>query len=195
MSPAVTSIPPTPEGEARPTCISCVGELSDAALKCCHCQAHVHLRCSLLPDYQLIRLASTQSSYSCPKCVKSKDLKGDEENYTDEETRIKEIIAKEVSIVDNNNSNLDTTAVEMPNDPTPLTGTVGSPRAAQTGTAQRAICKFYLQKSCKHGRKGDDCNYSHPKLCYSYIKRGDKRGGCKKGSQCSYVHPKLSPCS
>ena len=52
-------------------------------------------------------------------------------------------------------------------------------------------CKFYMQKSCKHGRKGVGCNYSHPKLCYSYIKRGDKKGGCKKGDQCNYAHPKL----
>ena len=31
----------------------------------------------------------------------------------------------------------------------------------------------------------------HPKLCYSYIKHGEKRGGCRKGNQCKYAHPKL----
>ena len=33
--------------------------------------------------------------------------------------------------------------------------------------------------------------FEHPKLCFKYIKHGDRRAGCKEGSNCNYVHPKL----
>ena len=196
MSPALTAIPPTPDGEARPKCIGCMGDLSDSALKCGHCQAHVHLRCSGLPDYLLIRLAVTQSSYSCLICVKLKDMKGDEASYSAELTKINETIAKEISIIDQENNN---DSEESGNNGDEAGSTQRSSQTNQDNsnglqpviTTQRAVCKFYLQKSCKYGRKGDGCSYSHPKLCYSFIKRGDRRGGCKKGNQCAFVHPKL----
>ena len=63
---------------------------------------------------------------------------------------------------------------------------------SQDGQARTTpVCKFYLQKSCKHGKKGEGCKYSHPKLCFNFIRRGNRRGGCRKGEQCTYVHPKL----
>ena len=34
-------------------------------------------------------------------------------------------------------------------------------------------CRYYLQGRCKHGRKGVTCQYSHPKICLRYIKRGE----------------------
>ena len=61
----------------------------------------------------------------------------------------------------------------------------------QTTAKPLPVCKFYLQKGCKHGKKGTGCHFSHPKLCFSFIKRGDKQGGCKKGEKCNYVHPNL----
>ena len=102
MSPAVSSIPPTQDDETRATCSSCVSPVSDLALKCTHCQAYTHLRCSGLPDYQLVRLLVTQSSYSCVSCVKSKDVKDDK--YDQELTRVNETIAKEISIIDQINA-------------------------------------------------------------------------------------------
>ena len=109
MPPAVTAITPANEGEATPTCKACVGPLSDLALKCCHCNGHVHLRCSGLPDYILVRLTVTQSTYSCFMCVKSKDLKADDDKYNTELTKLNEVIAKEVSIIDRTNAEADNT--------------------------------------------------------------------------------------
>ena len=50
-------------------------------------------------------------------------------------------------------------------------------------------CRYYLQGQCKHGRKGVTCQYSHPKICLRYIKKGER--GCNKDKSCKFVHPKL----
>ena len=55
----------------------------------------------------------------------------------------------------------------------------------------KPVCKFFLRQACKHGRKGKDCAFSHPKLCFKYTRHGDRRGGCKKGKNCEFVHPRL----
>ena len=54
-----------------------------------------------------------------------------------------------------------------------------------TNQKKPQICKFYLQKRCKHGVKGGSCSFSHPKLCFNHIK-----GDCDK-TNCEYYHPKL----
>ena len=45
-----------------------------------------------------------------------------------------------------------------------------------------AVCKHYKKGNCKHGRKGINCEYSHPKPCSKLMKHGNKGPrGCKKG--------------
>ena len=100
MAPAVTIIPPASDGEARPICKSCAGELADVALKCTNCKGHIHLRCSGMPEYQLVRLSVSQASYMCWGCVKTKDADNDEEKYNAECTKMREVVAKEISIID-----------------------------------------------------------------------------------------------
>ena len=186
MSPAVTSIPPTTGEDVRPTCRRCIVDLADSALKCGGCQGYVHYKCSGLPEYQLIRLAVSQSSYNCYDCVKAKDLKGDNEKFSLEAEKIKVQIAKENSLAElNRSTNTDTDSTDQNGESN------AENQINPTNANPFPVCKYYLQKSCKYGRKGDGCNYSHPKLCFSYIKRGDRRGGCKKGESCNYVHPKL----
>ena len=38
-------------------------------------------------------------------------------------------------------------------------------------------------------KKGSDCAYPHPPMCFKYIKRGPK--GCAKRTSYNFVHPKL----
>ena len=188
MAPAVVKIPQV-EGEARNSCISCKGELTDSALRCNNCQKYTHLSCSNVPKYMLIRFSITQASYICPSCVKSKDLSGDEEKYSEEATKIAEIIAKESSLVSKAAEQANKSNSEIPDNN--ATGESNGNNIEPTNANPLPVCKYYLQKGCKHGKKGSGCNYSHPKLCFSFIKRGEKSGGCKKGDQCNYVHPKL----
>ena len=189
MAPAVTPIPETPEGEVKPTCISCIGLLSDSASKCVNCQAFVHLSFSGLPNYFLIRLSITQSSYSCKNCVKTKDLKGDEEKLNVESAKILVLIAKEQSIVRQIADDSSLSDVHSNNNQSEQTNQTVTSRNEED--APKPVSKFYLHKACKHGKGGIGCKFEHPKLCFNYIKRGDKRGGCKKGEQCPYTHPKL----
>ena len=50
------------------------------------------------------------------------------------------------------------------------------------------ICKFFLKNSCKHGKKGDNCSFVHPKMCFQWTRMGN----CKDKTKCSiYYHPKL----
>ena len=61
----------------------------------------------------------------------------------------------------------------------------------QNGKNQK-ICKHYQIGKCKHGRKGEGCNFSHPKLCRNFIRLGNrKRGGCVRGDSCRFHHPPL----
>ena len=49
------------------------------------------------------------------------------------------------------------------------------------------VCGFHEKGFCKHGVKGDSCNFLHPKLCFSHINSGK----CKRGDECEYHHPRI----
>ena len=139
MSPAVTPIPPTTGEVARQTCSKCNVDLADSALKCGGCQGYVHYKCSGLPEYQLIRLAVSQSSYNCYDCVKAKDLKGDDEKFSLEVEKIKVQIAKEVSLAElNRSTNNDTDSTEQ-------TGESNAENQINPTNANPfPVCKYYF---------------------------------------------------
>ena len=39
------------------------------------------------------------------------------------------------------------------------------------------ICKFNIKKCCKHGLRGNNCNYPHPAPCKKYIENPECRCG------------------
>ena len=52
------------------------------------------------------------------------------------------------------------------------------------------ICNYYRKGSCRHGRKGIDCKYAHPKPCKKLMQHGNKGPrGCKEGRNCQSLHP------
>ena len=51
------------------------------------------------------------------------------------------------------------------------------------------VCHYYEQRRCKDGRKGLECKFDHPKLCFKFMDKGDE--GCPKKEECTYHHPKL----
>ena len=108
MSLAIVAIVANQEDETVPACLKCLGALSDTALRCKNCLAHIHLRCSDLADYQLIRFAVTQAAYVCANCVKTKDMS--EEKYEEELSKVKAIIAKEGSIIEQTEDDSKTTS-------------------------------------------------------------------------------------
>ena len=200
-------IPASPDGEVHPSCSGCMGPLSDAALKCKHCLSHMHLRCSGLPDHILVRHSVTQASYACAKCVKEKEFGNDNEKFEAELTKVKEIVAKEISIIEQVNREANTSievdhndqvtqvdqnggssAIESDNQNNDNTGDL---EANQRKKTESAICKYYLRRECQHGRVGKECRFQHPKICQMFSRNGDRRGGCKKGRNCRDFHPKV----
>lgn len=207
MARAVATIPQTAAGERKPTCTSCVGELADSALRCNNCKAYIHLRCSGVPVYLLVRFSFTQAVYNCAACVKAKDLGGDEDKFSDETTKIEEIIAKETSIIELAEAEANRSSQELGGDDaaregeetaTPVdTSAVPQARTRNHGekvdtqnVTKNAVCRYFLRQECRHGIKGKDCKFDHPALCFKYTRNGTKNGGCKN-KDCKYFHPKL----
>ena len=57
-----------------------------------------------------------------------------------------------------------------------------SNKQKETAKNQIKLRKFYKQEKCKHGSKGNDCPYDHPKKCFKFVQNGDKvAGAAKKG--------------
>ena len=56
--------------------------------------------------------------------------------------------------------------------------------------SKNEICRHYKKGKCKHGRKGDGCQFSHPKPCRKLMEHGIKGPrGCKGG--CNNFHPRM----
>ena len=52
------------------------------------------------------------------------------------------------------------------------------------------VCRHYVMNKCKHGKAGEECKDSHPKLCYGFINKGKE--GCprqRNKEECPYHHP------
>lgn len=55
-----------------------------------------------------------------------------------------------------------------------------------------ATCHFFKKGNCKHGLKGKDCNFTHPKVCMKYTQHGSRQPrGCNLGKACNDYHPKM----
>ena len=180
MTPAVATVPQATGDEGSHMCSRCLGDLADTALRCSNCRGFTHLRCSELPAYQLVRFSLSQAAFMCTTCVKTKDAEDDSEKYDSECTKVTEIMAKELSILekreDRDNDDTQETGETVQNNQTKL---------------KPKICFQYINRKCKFGPKGEGCKYDHPKICRFYTKSGDKKGGCKKGDKCNFTHPKL----
>ena len=215
-------------------CCFCHIALDSLCLKCQKCKGQIHLNCTGLPEYHLVRLVVTSASYVCMHCVETHET--DQETYKMELERINMCKQREKRLCEANNltDSIDDAMRDMAisdvNRAIPPADSIGSTNAATSGGNQdgnlinnnqnlnssnnssglptqpertdgvpeneanksnQAVCRFYLKKACKYGRKGENCPFNHPKLCYKYIKRGEKSGGCKKGKDCQFLHPQL----
>ena len=190
MAPAIVGVINAPSGEIAPSCLSCLGPLAVSALECKSCKGLVHLRCSEMPDYSLVRLAITQASYECLICVKTKEL--DEDRYAAELTKVQELIAKEKSIIEQQKDQDDyqdaqDNIQEREADENINSGEI---RSYEQNKKKVPICKYYQKRECKHGRNGNGCKFKHPKICQKFAKNGDRRGGCTSERNCKEYHPK-----
>lgn len=185
-------------------CHICDEEIVEEGLRCSDCDGLSHLSCTGLPTYALVHFALTRAVYVCATCVvkkENKQLSYEEACKKIERLKNSETEAKEAPVSpgrdrdpDQDDSGTDRGQGLQPS--------VGDADAGVGSKLQKLsprkdgivshICKHYLQKKCKHGRKGENCKFDHPKLCIKYLKFGRKaRSGCQKGSNCEYHHPRL----
>ena len=68
---------------------------------------------------------------------------------------------------------------------------INRPKAVLKDSKVEATCKFYNQGTCKHGKQGVNCKYSHPPLCKKLLQHGNNADrGCRlKGDECDNHHP------
>ncbi|KAK4308902.1 hypothetical protein Pmani_019427 [Petrolisthes manimaculis] len=52
-------------------CDKCSGEIDSAALKCEQCKRFIHVACSLLPTYTIVKYFTSRVQYFCENCIKS----------------------------------------------------------------------------------------------------------------------------
>ena len=200
-------------------CGKCLIDLEEAGVKCNKCKVMTHVRCTDLPNYQLVRYARSNCIYTCIQCIKSEMA----EEYEEELGRILELVEKERATVLNvqgdveNDSINDLLTEEISQNGTAaeVNGDAGIQRVNVAGTNDEtqpnrndevvtdrtnrsnninknaSICKYYIMKTCQHGRLGKECKFSHPKICFKFAKNGDRQGGCKDRRNCKDFHPKL----
>ena len=54
----------------------------------------------------------------------------------------------------------------------------------------KPVCRHYRHGTCKYGRRGLECSFSHPKTCLKFKMHGyDSRVGCKEDRWCKAFHP------
>ena len=156
MSPALTNAP----NDA--VCRSCETRLDGRGLKCTKCSLFTHVRCSELPDYQLVRYAVTSIQYCCIKCCKSD---AGEDAYNDEIKEIHELKDKEKQIVKETSD--DAGSFQEVGDAAKQERKIPPPEDESVkikDNKSSVVCRYYLLKSCKEGLKGEKCHNQHPKI-------------------------------
>ena len=202
-------------------CTSCLAPLEELALKCSRCYCFMHLHCSGFSEHLLVRFATSQVKFQCGTCIASdlgeeayslqlskvKSIMEKEKLSIEAAAKASEAptldnLINPTNILNESRGGLDglddtsndqsqtaDLVVSSPEYVRNNVQTVSMPNSSSASTA--ILCRFYMRKQCKHGRKGDGCKFAHPKLCLKYTTHGDMKGGCKKGSDCNFAHPQL----
>ena len=90
--PAIISSP------SETNCAKCVSVLGAVCLKCSRCSSLLHLRCSDLSPYMLLRYKTSQSAYICRACVLSE---GDPDSLKEAQDAIDQLLENEVKSIEN----------------------------------------------------------------------------------------------
>ena len=201
---------------AESMCPDCGEEVTGLALKCgsgssgrsgkSGCEKYVHLRCSQLPSYCLVRFDVSRASYLCKACVR---LDGGDQ-YEESLRKIEDLLRHPdpnptSPSTDMENSGGTPSLVTQIADARNSSGNLIGERSNGTSTQtprptgreeqmRPEVCPEYIKKKCrfgKSGRVGGSCQFSHPRLCLRFLKRGNTPEGCTRGGECRFHHPKI----
>ena len=181
--------------------MKCMASLGEECIKCSRCSTLIHLRCSDLPEYMLLRLKTSQASFICRGCVLTEGIP---ESLAEQTQKIASIVEKEEEIIKEaaaeaqsvksdgaHSDHCEASKTSSTACKNPTAANKDNNNKSPILNDNRANCRYYLRGNCKHGRKGAKCPFKHPPLCLKFVANADMSGGCKKGSQCKYVHPRI----
>ena len=187
-------------------CSSCMNELEEMALRCKNCHCYIHLRCSNLPEYMLVRLMNTQNSFSCNKCVRTKEMP--EEKYDEDFGKVQALMAKEESLITHLNREaedtfLDSNSELLPNNVIENQSVISvTPDGNQTllNNSTITIMENRIVNTAAplppnvptgelDGQNVRETPLPNKPTCKFYLRRCCKHG--RKGEACKFDHPKL----
>ena len=74
-----------------------------------------------------------------------------------------------------------------------------NPKQQETNDAHweksKTVCSFYERGICKHGVRGDGCNFAHPKMCKKILNPGHRKARDCTKTECLDPHPPLCKTS
>ena len=184
--------------DASDQCSSCKGQLHDVFLICEHCPNRVHLDCSELPEYILVRFLSTELGYTCRSCGKKKLSPQDMKKWQEQVSRT---LQSERAMPNEAAHELENSSLVEKSVTDKTSNKKNGDIADKEKNAEKPdlkICDKYRRGSCPHGISGKKvfnekkCKFDHPNICFKYRRAGnDKRYGCKRGNDCKWFHPLL----
>ena len=181
---------------------------------CSFCSSYIHVKCSGLPVYCIIRHDVTSASYLCKSCVKNEaDQQYDASFYmittllstnnVDDDAAGSENLAQSTEDTSEETRPEEEETQSQSGNPSNTTNVEPSRQQEQLQTnyannsindAARGVYKEFLKKKCPHGKSGKiggTCPFSHPKICHWFLRSRNKKDGCKKGGDCTFYHPKM----
>ena len=189
-------------------CSFCHVSLDNLCVKCQKCKSLIHMTCTGLPEYQLVRLAVTSVSYVCMKCV---ETEAEPEAYASEIERIIQCKTREKALCHVNNfhdsiDDLITTPVNPVNENS-NTRNADYRQNNQTGgvSVSTAASQLETNGNVSVVESGNGANQVESPLqlandpvsnqksspesqtCKYYLRGVCKHG--KKGTKCTFAHP------
>ena len=203
-------------------CPICDTPVLAQCLSCSKCKQQVHLKCSKLPVYQIIWLQNTRTFFTCEQCVQIKyvDMYSDLVETCEQQMKAEPCLP-ETEPAGSKDVGSAPAVQPDPEDGGQIMDLGGSPSAAplsqnagvstsgdSAGDGEKIersvqhherrperstkICYHYRRGTCKFGRRGLQCKYSHPDLCFKFKMHGlDERKGCPANANCGLMHPIL----
>ena len=146
---------------------------------------YYHPICAEMPLYYMVRYASSSVSVVCKLCTE----KSAESHWTETVHLFKDCYPNLIDVENPLDKNETDVRVETERiSPTNLSNSEESMQNFKdTSSTQEQdivqdqiqermepeneinICKFYIKKCCRHGLRGNNCNYPHPAPCKKYI--------------------------
>ena len=167
-------------------CGDCKAEFKSPAFKCQTCKIYYHPICAKIPLYYMVRYASSSVSFVCKLCTEKSaeshwtetvhlfndcypnliDIENPlDKNKTDMRVETESISPTNLSNSEESMQNFENTSSTQEQDMQDQDIVQEQIQERMKPENEINICKFNIKKCCRHGLRGNNCNYPHPAPC------------------------------